>query len=505
MTADAPPPSSPPAPPGVPAPPRPGYRLAREVFLRGLGAILVVAFLSLYVQIGALAGDDGILPVRELMAGMRKFHGPGAWTKVPTLCWWGESTAFLEGLCLGGAAVSALPVLGLVPAPAFALAWLLYLSLVVAGQDFLAFQWDILLLECCFLAVFLAPWRLRSGIHRGPAPSAAALWALRILFFQLMFQSGCTKLLSDDPVWWDLTALDYHYWTQPLPTPLAWYAALLPGWFQRLSCGLMFAIEIVLPFAIFLPGRARLVAFAGTALLMGGIALTGNYTFFNLLTVLLAVPLLDDASLGRILPAARGEAEPEGRPKRAAAGLACALLASVSGLHLTAMFAGYGNLPGPATSFLRTLTPFRTFSSYGLFRVMTRTRPEIQLEGSADGRTWRPYLFRWKPGPLDRAPPVVVPHQPRLDWQMWFAALGNARRNPWFLALATRLLEGSAPVRALFAEDPFPDAPPRYLRARLFHYRFTSWGEGRRTGAWWTREEKGLYLPVIALRPGEIR
>jgi uncharacterized membrane protein YphA (DoxX/SURF4 family) len=371
----------------------------------------------------------------------------------------------------------------------------------VIGQDFLSFQWDILLLETGFLAIFFAPWQLRgSSIRR--EPSRAILWLLRILLFRLMFSSGVVKLTSGDPTWRSLRALDYHYQTQPLPTPLAWLMQQLPHGFQTLSVLVMFGIELAVPFFLFAPRRVRLWAAGLIAFLQALILLTGNYAFFNLLALALCLVCLDDAFLHRFFPR---RAPPERilrepRLKRAVVAVLFVVILFAGAEQAAGVLGFWGTLPRAAMQIFGGLGRFYIVNSYGLFAVMTTTRYEIIVEGSNDGQTWLPYEFKYKPGDIKRRPPIVEPHQPRLDWQMWFAALGDYRDNPWFVNFMVRLLEGSPQVLALLAKNPFPGSPPRYIRAELYDYRFTDFAEWRATGAWWRREFVRLYFPVASLR-----
>jgi hypothetical protein len=404
--------------------------------------------------------------------------------------------------------------------------------LTLAGQSFTSFQWDILLLEVCFTAMFLAPrtWRPKRPLDE-PVPSRAGLWLVRLLLFKLMFLSGAVKLLSMDPAWWRLEALDVHYFTQPLPTWTAWYAHQLPAPFQRSSVLVMFAIEMVLPFAIFWGRIASRIAAAGIALLMGMIALTGNYNFFNLLTVVLCIPLLDDELLARGLPSRirawifgsrrigdttrmpAPAASPRQRIVRALRIAAASALVLVSALTFVRelvrtapertpgvtgwlLASGERWLLGWGSPWVLAYTDrFHTVSGYGLFRSMTTERPEIVIEGSSDGIEWREYGFRWKPGdPLAR-PRFVEPHQPRLDWQMWFAALGPARQRSWLETLMRRLLEGEPTVLRLMGHNPFEQGPPRHVRLVYYAYTFTDRDERRQTGAWWKRDQRGLLTP----------
>ncbi len=345
------------------------------------------------------------------------------------------------------------------------------------------FQWDFLLLEVGFLAIFVGPDRWR-------------VLLFRLLLFRLMIESGLTKLLSHDASWINLSALTYHYQTQPLPTPVAWIAAQLPLWIHKLSTATVFLIELVLPFFMLGPRRLKQIAGVGTIGLQLLILLTGNYTYFNLLTIGLCLFLFDDECLAqlRIRPSYRTT---PGRPaNRQVTIVLSTVIALVSSAEIWGMFA---RTPPLVDSILRAQASFGIVNRYGLFAVMTTTRSEIEIEGSMDGDTWLPYVFPHKPGPLGRAPTWIAPFQPRLDWQMWFASLGTARENPWFTQLLVRLLEGSKPVLALFERAPFGGAPPKYIRAMRYRYRFTTADEHRRTGNWWFRESDGTYFPPASL------
>jgi len=487
------------------------YFLTRWVFLRALGVIYFIAFISLWMQIGGLMGHNGILPVDQYMSDLQKICdtkgiGLERLHLVPTLCWFNASDGFLNFQCAAGACAAILLIFGIAPVPCLALLWLLYLSLVTVGQDFFAFQWDNLLLEAGFLAIFFAPLQLRPTFSAGAAPSNVALWLLRLLLFKLMFSSGCVKLFSGDPTWRDLTALTFHYQTQPLPTWIGWYAHQLPLGFQKFSCAMMFAVELGAPFLIFGPRRVRFLGCAALVGLQLLILLTGNYTFFNWLTLALCLLLLDDFLLWKILSStfkkfATGQIpmSPRRWPKAVTIPVAVVVM-SISLFQITSLFGQRSRLWFPAAFLYTQLAPLRTVNSYGLFAVMTTKRNEIIIEGSNDGTNWLAYEFKYKPGDLNRRPAFVAPFQPRLDWQMWFAALGDVRQNPWFVNLCERLLQGSPGVQALLEKNPFPDKPPRYIRAEFYEYRFTTPAERQATGAWWHREPAGEYLPAISLR-----
>lgn len=490
--------------------PRPRARTAR-LLVKSIALVYAIAFVSLAVQIKGLYGAHGILPAADYLAAVANRFGPEAWRVHPTLFWLGSSDAMLVGVCWAGAACALLLMAGVLPTLTALACWALYFSLYQIGRVFLGFQWDILLLETGFLAIFLAPLRIRQQAGYDPEPSPVVIWLLRWLVFRLMFASGLVKLLSNDPVWWNLTALEYHYWTQPLPTWTAWIANQLPSVFQRFSVALMFTIELGASWFALGPRRLRLVGFVLLIGLQVLIAATGNYTFFNLLSAAICLSLLDDDALDGFRDWARPDRVQVGRwprqePERArTAMLGTALMALVAlplaiagGALMIARFRGYDSLPPPVVKLVAAIEPWHLTSSYGLFSVMTRHRPEVILEGSNDGRNWVEYQFGWKPGDVARRPRFVAPHQPRLDWQMWFAALGDWRRSQWLVEFERRLLDGSPDVVGLLASDPFRGKPPRYVRAMLYEYEFTDWTTHRETGTWWKRRLVGPFSPPLS-------
>ena len=470
------------------------------LFLRGLGCIYLIAFLSLWVQIHGLIGSNGISPAEQYLEAVRQQIGTEGYYLVPTLFWLNPSDIFLHFLCAGGVLLSLVLIVGFFPTFTLAGLWVFYLSLVTVGQAFLSFQWDVLLLEAGFLAIFFAPLQLRETFTRASQPSTAFLWLLRWLLFRLIFASGFVKLASDE-VWRNLTALNFHYETQPLPTSLGWYAHQFPEWFQKVSVIGMFAAELVVPFLIFAPRRLRTAGCIGLVGLQVLIILTGNYCFFNLLTIALCLLLIDDVTwkgllTKRFMPTIRFIEQPPRRYKRICIAIVATLLLLLSGIRFTGQLFRDARFPDVAW-----IAPFRSVNTYGLFADMTESRPEIIVEGSNDRIIWETYQFRWKPGDLTVAPKWVAPHQPRLDWQMWFAALqGSYQRTPWFLNFMGALLQGKPKVLQLLADNPFPDTPPRYIRATLYDYRFTDLATKRSEGTWWHREWKSMYCPAISLR-----
>jgi hypothetical protein len=521
----------------------PRAAVTRWLFLRLLALVALFAFVSYAVQIRGLVGSHGLLPATEYMERANSLFEAlpesGRWV-LPTLCWAGCSDVALLTMAWLGAALAALLLLGFAQKALLATLWALYLSLVVVGQTFLSFQWDSLLLEALLLSLFVAPWSMRPRAPwREPPPDGLGLFLLRLLLFKLMFLSGVVKLLSLDAAWWELGALDVHYYTQPLPTWTSWYAHLLPAWFQRLSVAAMFAVELLVPFLVFAPRRLRIAAFVPLVGFQLLIAATGNYGFFNLLTIVLCVPLLDDRFLALIPWLGKrlagnpsgGSASPPSPMSaskrvrlthRARAAVRTAAVLVLAGLSLLTivreMVRTYPDRSAPSftgralgladravlgwgqQALLRYTDPFRSINGYGLFRAMTVQRGEIVVEVSADGERWTEVPFRWKPGDPGRRPRFTGPHMPRLDWQMWFAALDPERATQWLVSLARALLQGEATVLDLLDRRALPDEPVRQVRFRYYDYRFATPAERRSSSAWWVRSLQGeLFARPIAL------
>lgn len=532
------------------------YNMSRACFLRGLGVVYLIAFASLWVQIDGLIGNNGILPADQFTDHVRAAaHDRGLvpYELAPTFSLYLKGDWGLHVQCAFGTFLSLLLITGVAPGIMLVLLWLVYLSLTIVGQTFLGFQWENLLLEAGFLAIFLAPMQLViSSSPRTPPHSAfpRLLWLgveaiprtlgrllLWWLLFRLMLQSGLVKLLSNDDAWWELDALNYHYWTQPLPVWISFYVHHFPHWIHKVSVLATYVIEIVFPFFIIFPRRPRLLAFWAFALLMTVIALTGNYTYFNFLTIVIALLLVADQNLPRCV---RESMRRRTRPHWLNSGFGgLQPFAAVSAVIIVSAFAwltwiilpvswhhlhrtihafsqaasnrlnreltiSEPNMSERLRKKFQRVSPYHSINSYGLFADMTEKRPEIIIEGSDDLRTWRAYEFKYKPGALNRRPRFVQPHQPRLDWQMWFAALRSYQGSPWFLSLAKRLLEGQPEVLALLAENPFPERPPHYLRATTYDYHFTTPAELRETGNWWKRDNPRAYIPMVTLQNGQL-
>jgi predicted DCC family thiol-disulfide oxidoreductase YuxK len=468
----------------------PRYDLVSFLFLRLLGFVYLAAFVSFAVQAQGLIGSHGILPVAGFTDAVAARYGPERYFLVPMVFWLNDSDAAIQAVCWAGAGLSLLLVVNVLPRLTLFLLFALYLSLVYAGQTFMTYQWDLFLLETGFTALLLS------------FATTPGIFLLRWLMFRFMFMSGVVKLLSGDLSWWNLTALDYHFLTQPLPTPLAWYAAQMPAGLLVFATGSMFVIELILPFLIFAPRRLRFFAAYCFLLLEFCILITGNYNWFNLQTMLLCLPLFDDAALRKILPSRLAEQRPRPTaPRRAVRIVVNAMALLIVFCSLVRMDQRFGGSSAPAWA--RTvngwINPLNVVSGYGLFAIMTTNRREIVIEGSYDGVEWREYEFRYKPGDMMRPPLWNIPHQPRLDWQMWFAALDNPQRLRWFWRFMERLLENEPTVTALLARNPFADKPPVYVRAQFYDYSFAG-SEEKAAGRWWNRRLLGQYFAPVHLK-----
>lgn len=471
-------------------------QLTSQIFLRLLGLIYLCAFLSLYVQINGLVGPDGVLPLENhLRYAAEQLGQPAAWLRLPSLFWLtGSSGVALEISALLGAGLSLLLVLARWQRGALICLFILYLSLYHAGQVFTNFQWDTLLLETGFLAIFLVG-----------GPSWLLLFLFEWLLFRLRFMSGLFKLASGDPSWAGFSALNHYFETQPLPHIGAWYAHHLPDWLLKGGAGLTLFSELILPFFIFLPRPFRLTAAGITILMQLLIIATSNHNFINLLTILLCLFLLDDDLLKRILPqsifGARQSVSTGSRPIHGIAVSISALLilpASLIGL--------YANLsPNPIASplqgYYNQVRSFGIGNIYHIFPTMQTERQELVIQGSQDGIEWKDYRFRYKPGDTASAPAFVMPHQPRLDWMIWFVPTQQPLQMQWFGHFMQRLHQGSEAVTELLAVNPFDRQPPRYLRVSVYRYRFSSQEDRHQTGDWWQREYLGEFPRVAPRSP----
>jgi len=482
---------------------QPTYRYASWLFIRLLGLCFIFAFASLALEVSGLIGEDGIWPLAQSTASWTKEWGAAAFLHHPTIFLFDSSEFFLWFVVMLGFVLAAMIVFGVATQFCLLIEAILYLSLVTVGGPFFHFQWDLLLLECAVLALFIKPWQTLEPPFSSDlkAPSGLVVLLFDFLLFRVMFASGVVKLLSGDVGWRSFSTMNYYYETQLLPGFFAWYAHQLPAWMQTASCISAFFIELVVPFLIFLPlVRARVIAFFLFLILQVGIQLTGNHGWFNFLTVVISLFLLPDSCFKHIprcfyrfgWPRASANFSatfwPDNRwlvvPLLSLALLACVRLSER--LELAYL------VPHPLKQVARAIKPFCLVNGYGLYNRVFATRTEISLEGSDDLVTWQPYLFKYKIGELNQPPPVVSPLAPRLDWRMRFAALVSQRHCPWFHNFVGRLLAGARPVTGLLKS--YPQTAPRYIRAHIFEYQFTSASQRERTGNFWQSSYLGPYL-----------
>lgn len=465
------------------------YRLVAALFLRLLGIIYLIAFFSITGQIEGLAGSQGIVPFAGKLAQVSQ-PGIFEYLRLPTLFWFNSSDIALVATAWSGCVAALFIILGRWQRSALVLAYVLYLSIYHACQPFLNFQWDGLLLECGFLAIFLTP------------RSRVLVLLFRWLLFRLRFMSGLSKLTFGDPSWWSLSALNYYFEVQPLPTPLAWYANRLPEWLLKTGTAATLFIELVVPLMMFLPRRWRFAAAWLTILWQVLIILSSNHNWFNFLTIALCLFLFDDQALDRFtfprLKAALGVDRQAGvgapMATRLAVGVLAAVVVSISIAHFRELTT-VRPLSGPFGSALDYAEAYRVVNKYHVFAAMKTERIELELWGSVDGENWRQYKFKYKPGDLERRLPVVMPFQPRLDWQMWFVTLGPVHL-PWFYDFLQALLKNSPPVTALLESNPFVNQAPRFIRVYAYRYEFASAPQRERTGQWWRREALGPFGPL---------
>lgn len=525
----------------------PGHLWPRWVWLRALGLIFFSAFYSWFFQIRGLIGPDGLLPAAAYLHDVGAQLGARRFWVVPSLLWISSSDRVLLLLCAIGLVASVLLVLNLWPRGMIAICVIVFMSFVSAAQDFSSYQSDGMLLGAGFLSLFFAPAGLRPGLAEQKPPSRASLFLLQWLWFQIYFESGWVKWASHDPDWRHLTALDHYYENGPLPDWIGWYAQQLPHGFQAALTLATLVTELGLVWMLFLPRRYRRICFCIVTPFQIGIILTANLAFLNYLVLSLGVLLVDDdflrgflkwagrsrklaarhlrtmaATLTRKIPLPTdsfpqgGETSDTNEPAPVAQGAVTGKWAWSKYLSLTIpgfflswifyntaaqmLFMFFPGLPLPITP-IEVLEPFRISDHYGLFAVMTTARYEIEFQGSRDGVNWIAYPFRYKPqNPYER-PRIFAPYQPRFDWNLWFASLGDWHDYPFVVNTEARLLQNSPDVLALFAGNPFGAKPPRLVRAVEWQYWFTNLAQKRREGLWWRRKFLGLYAPTLEREP----
>ena len=478
----------------------PTYWLTRFAILRLLGFVYLAAFVSLATQVLPLIGHDGLLPASDYLARLVDHFGSQsrAFREVPTVFWLDASDRVLVAGAWLGVALSVPVLLGYANALLLAVLWALYLSYVHIGQLWYGYGWEIQLCETGFLAIFLVPLLDPRPFPRRPPPTVV-IWLFRWLTFRIMLGAGLIKLRGD-PCWRDLTCLYYHYETQPIPNPLSRSFHFLPRWVHRGGVLFNHLAELVAPWTALAGRNARHTGGAIMVVFQLTLILSGNLSFLNWLTIVPILAYFDDSLWRGVLPralVARAErAAADAQPSRAQAVAAWSVAALVAFLSIAPVSNLLSNRQMMNTSF----DPLDLVNTYGAFGTVGRERDEIVFEGTADAdpesATWRAYEFPCKPGDPLRRPCIVAPYQPRLDWQIWFAAMTTPDRAPWTLHLVWKLLQGDRGVMRLLANDPFPDAPPRFVRALFYRYQFAE--PGNPEHAWWKRTLVGTWLPPLS-------
>ncbi|ODR11873.1 hypothetical protein BHQ15_01480 [Mycolicibacillus koreensis] len=463
----------------------PEYQLGRLVLERGIAAVYLIAFLTAAQQFRALLGAHGMLPIPRYLA-TRTFR------QAPSIFHWHYSDRFFAAVAWAGAALATAIVAGatsVVPLWATMVAWLLlwvaYLSIVNVGQQWYAFGWESLLCEAGFLAIFLGNDRV--------APPLLVLWLARWLLFRVEFGAGLIKLRGDR-CWRDLTCLDYHHETQPMPGPASWFFHHLPAPLHRVEVAGNHFTQLVVPFGLFAPQPVAAIAATIMILTQLWLVASGNFAWLNWLTIVLAGSVL-------VWPGPAGpvaSADP-GPPWFVAAVVAATAVVAVLSIWPVA------NMVSPRQRMNASFNSLRLVNSYGAFGSVGRTRDEVIVEGTAEATltehtVWHEYEFKGKPGAPGRLPRQWAPYHLRLDWLMWFAALSPSYAQGWFEPFLTRLLTNDPATLRLLRHNPFPHTPPRYVRAQLYRYRFTTAAELRRDHAWWHRTLISPYVAPVTLR-----
>jgi hypothetical protein len=482
------------------------YWLTRFVILRLLGFIYAIAFLVAVNQLVPLIGATGLTPAHDFLSRVHTHYGSRseAMLHMPTLFWFGVSDMGLTIFAWVGLALSLIVLAGYANAIVMTLLWIIYMSIVHIGNIWYGYGWEIQLLETGFLSIFLCPL-----IDPRPFPKSRppilVFWLFRWLGFRIMVGAGLIKLRGDE-CWRDLTCMYYHYETQPIPNPISRYLHFLPNWFHNLEVLWNHFVELIVPWFSFGPRTARHLAGALLVLFQVILIISGNLSFLNYLTIIPFLACFDDTLWRRVLPKSlvkRAEqAATQSQPSWIRSGISVALAALVAWLSIPAVM----NLVGGRQLMNYSFDPLDLVNTYGAFGTVGRERAEIVFEGTDDamitGETkWKEYEFVAKPGDPNRRPAFIAPYQPRIDWQIWFAAMSTPAEYPWTFHFVWKLLHNDKNTLSLLANNPFPDAPPKYVRARLYRYQFAPLGEK----GWWRRELIGEWLPALSADNEQLR
>lgn len=462
------------------------YTAIASLFPRLLGFIYFFAFGAFLFQIKGLIGKNGILPVDNFLSLLRTYYPKKRFLLAPSLFWINASDSALLIVPTLGTVCSIFLILGFAPSFFLFAVFCLYFSIESVGQDFLSFGWEGFLLEITLNAFF---------ISLTTVPNLMMWISLNLLLFRFHFQAGVSKLLSRDESWRDLTAISFHYQTQPLPNTIAWYVYRLPLWIHKVSVVMMFLIEIVLPFGIFGNQEMRLIVFVGFAGLQYFIWITGNLSFLNHLTFVFSMILLNNGALSYVM-----EIPPIGHPPSLSLDIFLTLIGSLLTLLQVIQQWQYFYSNKYLSELFYWLSTLHIVNRYGIFAVMTTSRYEIVVEGSQDGIKWEEYFFKYKPSEITRRPRRISPYQPRIDWQVWFLPFTDFHSAGWFQSFLVHLLRGNPEVTALLRKNPFSEKPPRYVRAVMYEYVFSTPEEKKKHGWWWRRMLVGQYSPTLSLK-----
>jgi hypothetical protein len=475
------------------------YWLTRFIILRLLGFVYAVAFLVAAQQLVPLVGEHGLTPASHFFERVQAHFGSrsAAALQLPSLFWFGISDQGLAIFAWVGFGLSLIVLGGFANAILLGILWAMYMSIIHVGQIWYGYGWETQLLETGFLSIFLCPL-LDGRPFPNCRPPLLVIWLFRWLGFRIMIGAGLIKLRGD-PCWRDLTCLYYHYETQPIPSPISRYLHFAPDWLLKLETAWNHFVELVVPWFSFGPRAARYIAGALLVTFQIFLIVSGNLSFLNYLTIIPFLACFDDTLLRHFLPDAivrRAErAAQDSQPSRISNAVAVALSVILIWLSIPTVL----NLVSGRQLMNYSFDALDLVNTYGAFGTVGRERDEIIFEGTADplitGDTkWKEYEFKAKPSDPNRRPPFVAPYQPRIDWQIWFAAMASPGDYPWTLHFVWKLLHNDPGTLSLLANNPFPDTPPHYIRARLYRYRFAPIGEK----AWWKREAVGEWLPAVS-------
>ena len=460
------------------------YIISQALFLRLVGLNLFFAFYSLKTQVIGLYGSNGIQPIKLIISSLDRKN----MMNIPTLFWFSQTDFFIKLVTYCGIFSSIAIILGNIDFWYYLISYVCYLSFVIIGSPFLNYQWDVMILEACFMCFFYSLTN---------PPNIFMQYAIRLFFVRFMVSAGLAKIKSGDKNWRELKSMSYHYWTQPLPNKFAWYMDKMSEDFHKLSCGIALLIQVGLtPFMLF-PLNVRIWVVLAQLFLQIMIAGTGNYCFFNSLAVTFLVPFLPDSYWNRWLMDFGIKLDIH---------FILMIIAGFIVYNNVAMFIRQffsNEIPKDKEKYLSFHTKYQSFAisnPYGLFANMTTNRKEIIIEGSSDGKTWLPYEFKYKPGDQKQYPIQVAPHQPRIDWQMWFASLSDFQSNQWFLNFMIRLIKNEREVTKLIKHNPFEEKSPIMIRAMFYEYTFTTKEEYKETKNYWNRKLIGNYSPVIEIK-----